>query len=132
MKTWIPYIAAAVVVVLLWFANQAHQQKRQAQEQVAQLQAQVTQLETQVADLQQQVESMRNGSIAGVVEEANSSLKHGLRTMLEAAEQEFNKLQKTLDETLEEWEQGIPQPNDPQPESNQSQSSDDNGQIHET
>lgn len=112
MKISLPTLVGVVVVVLAWFVWSGHRDNAELRAQINQLQAEHIALQEQVALLQQELAEPESGSVAEVVEEANDSLKQGLRTMLEAAEQEFNKLQKTLDETLEEWEQVIPQ--DPQ------------------
>ncbi|BFM07080.1 hypothetical protein [Halioxenophilus aromaticivorans] len=139
MKQATPIIVTVVIVSLLWFAVSANSDKAALQQQLDQLNEQNAALEEQVAMLQQQLQVSEKGTVAGVVEEANNSLQQGLRTMLQAAEQEFNKLQKTLDETLQEWEaqeqnseEGSATPAEPAPAPENPHTENSGRTLHET
>lgn len=121
MNKSVPYIGAAVALAILWYGLNAHQQKAVALAKVDHLEQQVTTLQIEVAELQKLLEATEKETVSGVVEEANNSLKQGLRSMLDVAEQEFNRLQEALDETLQEWdeewdqERGKNAPSEPSP-----------------
>lgn len=118
MNKAIPYIGGAVAIFLLWYSLDAHEQKSQAAAKVELLQQQVVELEQQVAQLTLQLEETKKETVSGVVEEAQTSLKQGLRGMLDAAEHEFGRLQEILDETLTEWEQSQQQKSTPKVQPN--------------
>lgn len=108
MKNTTPILLLAIIAILAWFTWSTSRENAALQAQVSQMQADYAEIQNQVLALQEQLQRAEKetvtGVVEGVVEDANNSLKQGLRTMLEAAEQEFNKLQRTLDETLQDWE----------------------------
>ncbi|WP_317928761.1 hypothetical protein [Halioxenophilus sp. WMMB6] len=107
MKRLSSLILFVVLVVAIGGGIYLYQQNLAAEAEIAQLKA-------EVADLQAQVEILEKQTVQGVVDEANARVKSGLHNLLEAAEQEFERLQKTLEDSLEEEQPASPPtaPND--------------------
>ncbi len=124
MKILLAILLIAAIGAVGWFGYTQHQDKTALGEHITALQGEITELKGQVKNLEDEVTGLEQRTLDGMVDDANRKLKSGLKNMFKAAEEEFQRLQDTIDETFEELEQHEDSP--------QSDSDSKPKQTHET
>ena len=114
MKLLLTVACLFVIGATGWFGYQQYQDNIKRENEIIELKNEIAYLKGEVEELQSEVVQLEQQSLEGMVDNANKKLKDGLKSMFKAAEDEFQRLQETIDETFDDYEsEGNPPQNTP-------------------
>ena len=98
----------AIALVSSWQFYEAQQREQQLQARVTELETNLQAMEERLKSLEGQVVKLRESSVEGLVNEANSAILEGWESLVNTVESELKKARKSLREEYFPPSQSIP------------------------